>query len=183
MSSYVLHNQFFCDLVSWSDGTLELYGVAVIVLPVKSNLDTHGAGATHHMAVSTSTIGLTRIFVSILISCFSNTKTGEQTGGDDEQCLIYQVTHRTDALSSAKCEGDRRVISECPIFVEESLRLEFFRFCVVENRPWDFHLERYYAGQLLTTYHVFMIVIEPIKGTVSSVPHISPSSDTANLLG
>ena len=126
--------------------------------------------------------------MSILISCFSNTNNREQTGGDNEQCLIYQVTHRTDALSSAKCEGDRRVISECPIFVEESLRLEFFlRFWieigVVENCPWDFHLERYYAGQLLMTYHVFMIVIEPIKGTVSSVPHISPSSDKANLLG
>ena len=125
--------------------------------------------------------------MTILISCFGNTDNREQTGGDDEQYLIYQVTPRTDALPSAKCEGDRRVISECPIFVEESLRHEFLRFWieiwVVENRPWDFHLEKYYARQLLTTYHVFMIVIEPIKGTVSSEPHISPSSDMSNLLG
>ena len=114
--------------------------------------------------------------MTILVSCFGYTENREKTGGDDEQCRIYQVTPRTNALSSAKCEGDRRVVSECPIFVEESLRLEFFRFWietgVVENRPWDFHLENHYARQLLRTHHVFMIVIEPIKSTVSSDKHI-----------
>ena len=80
--------------------------------------------------------------MTILVSRFGNIENREQTGGDDEQCRIYQVTPRTNALSSAKCEGDGWVVSECPIFVKESLRLELFRFWietgVVENRPRDF---------------------------------------------
>jgi hypothetical protein len=80
---------------------------------------------THVKAESAWTIGH-RDFVTVLISRFGNIENREHTGGDDEQCRIYQVTPRTDPLASAKCERDRRVVSECPIFVEESLRLECF---------------------------------------------------------
>ena len=66
----------------------------------------------------------------MLVSRFGNIKNREQTGGDDEQCRIYQVTPRTDALSSAKCETDGWVVSESSIFVEESLRFECFRIWI-----------------------------------------------------
>jgi hypothetical protein len=68
-----------------------------------------------------------RDFVTVLISRFGNIENGEHTGGGDEQRHIYQVTPRTDPLASAKCERDRRIVLECPIFVEESFRLECFR--------------------------------------------------------
>ena len=88
--------------------------------------------------------------MTVLISRFGNVKNREHTGCDDEQRHINQVTPRTDALASTKCERERRVVSKCPIFVEESLGLECFRIWielrVVQDCPRDFLSVEYQEG-------------------------------------
>ena len=65
--------------------------------------------------------------MAVLILRFGNIEHGEYRGGDDEECRVYQMAPRTDALAGAKGESDRRVVSEVSIFVEESLGLECIR--------------------------------------------------------
>ena len=57
----LLRNQILCDLVSWSDGTLELHRVAAMVCLVKRKDNSCGKRTTHDKAESTSTIGVTGI--------------------------------------------------------------------------------------------------------------------------
>lgn len=91
--------------------------------------------------------------MTVLVSRLGDIENREHRGGDNEQCPIYQVTPRTNPLATAKCKRDRRVASECPIVVEESLGIEYFwiwiEIWVVQNRPKNSPSENYLARQLL----------------------------------
>ncbi len=124
-SQNIYPNQIFCDLVSWIDGTLKLLRMAVGVHLVRHR---DGCGKGY---APCDRVALHRRsdcdFVAILILRLGNIEHREHRGSDNEQCRVYQVTPRTDPLAGAKCERDRRVVSECSVFVEESLGLECFR--------------------------------------------------------
>jgi len=65
-------------------------------------------------------------FTAVLVSRLGNIEHRKNRHGGDEQCGVYEVTPRTDSLAGTKCERDRWVVSECPVIVEKSLRLECF---------------------------------------------------------
>jgi hypothetical protein len=117
-----IRDQIFCNLVSWSDGTLELRRLAVTTSKAE-RWCSKGYAPRDRVALHRWTDW---DFVAVLIPRLGNIEYREHRGTDDEECRFYQVTPRTDPLAGAKCERDRRVVSECSIFVEESLGLECF---------------------------------------------------------
>ena len=84
-------------------------------------------------------LGLDRDFVAILISCFRHFEYGEDRRGNNKNCIIDKVTSRTNPLSNAIYQRQCRIISDAPVFVEETLGLKFLgvRVClwVVQDRP------------------------------------------------
>jgi hypothetical protein len=105
--------------------------------------------------------------VAILISRLGNIERREYGGSNNEQCRVYQVAPRADPFATTKCERDRRIVSECPIFVEESLGVECFwiriEIWVVKNPPMNVLSEKISDKLAPNTYHELVIIIEPIK--------------------
>jgi hypothetical protein len=75
------------------------------------------------------------------------------------------VTSRADPLSNPKCHSDYRVISEVPIFVEKSFRLELLwirvRLWIMEDGPETSQLNVQSRVNRRSTYHELAIIIDP----------------------
>src|SRR6266849_5550137 len=79
------------------------------------------------------------------------------------------MASRADPLADAKRQRECWVVSDAPIFVEKSLRLEFLRvwvcLWVMQDRPKTSQMRIQMDRQPM--YHAFAITIDPFRRTTS----------------
>ena len=119
---------------------------------------------SHDDPPSSSHRSLDRDFIAILVFCFRHIEHGKDGRDDNENRSIDKVTSRTDSLADAKYQCERWIVSDAPVFVEKTLRLEFLWVWVflgvVKDCPGIFS-DRHHSDCYETTYHALAIIIDP----------------------
>jgi hypothetical protein len=93
---------------------------------------------------------LDRNIVTILVLCIRHIEDRKNGGGNDENCSFDKVTSRADPLANPEHQREYRIVSDSPIFVEKTFRLEFVGLWVclwvMKNCPETSHSDKQSDG-------------------------------------
>jgi hypothetical protein len=123
----IRRNQILRNLIPWKNGTFKILWTTVEKSDsqLSKNKRYDFGQDSHDDPPSSSHRSLDGDFIPILVFCFRHIEHGKDGRDDNENCSINKVTSRTDSLADAKYQCERWIVSDAPVFVEKTLRLEF----------------------------------------------------------
>ena len=161
----IRQDQILRNFISWKNRTFELVRMSWKCYSASTwycmgeNPDLHEEPARIRYS------DLDRNFVTVLVFSFRHIECWEDRRGDNENCRIDQMASRADPLANTKCQWECWVVSDAPIFVEKSLRLEFPRvwvyLWVMQDSPKTSQIGIQMDRQ--QTNHAFAITIDPLR--------------------